>query len=71
MWIVDKFLMDLTLQLKIHFLKFLYYFMMRDCKECKSFCLTCKQWDECMEATKRTYRLKHPKPEAKEGTEEP
>ena len=48
---IDYILMDLSLQMKIHFLKFLYFFMFRDCKQCRSFCLTCKQFDECTEAT--------------------
>nr|DAL97635.1 MAG TPA: hypothetical protein [Inoviridae sp.] len=35
--------------------------MFRDCKQCKSFCLTCKQFDECTKSVKQTYKLKHPK----------
>ena len=58
---LDYLLMDLSLFLKVHFLKFLYYFMFRDCKQCKSFCPTCKQFTECTEAVKRTYKAKHEK----------
>lgn len=58
---LDYLLMDLFLFLKVHFLKFLYYFMFRDCKQCKSFCLTCKQFDECTKSVIQTYKLKHPK----------
>ena len=58
---IDYILMDLSLQAKILFTKFLYYFMFRDCKQCKAFCPTCKQFTECTEATKRTYKLKHAK----------
>ena len=58
---LDYLLMDLSLFLKVHFLKFLYYFMFRDCKQCKSFCLTCKQFDECTKSVKQTYKLKQPK----------
>lgn len=60
---LDYILMDLGLQMKIRFIRILYFFMFRDCKQCKSFCLTCKQFEECMETTKRTYKLKHPKEE--------
>lgn len=58
---LDYALMDLGLQVKILFSKFLYYFMFRDCKQCKAFCPTCKQFTECTEAVKRTYKAKHEK----------
>lgn len=57
---IDKLAMTLSLQLEYHFNKFLYYFMFRDCKSCKSFCLACKDFDNCMEVVKRTYKQKHP-----------
>lgn len=57
--------MDLGLQAKILFIKFLYYFMFRECKQCKAFCPTCKEFDGCMEAVKRTYKAKHAKDTAK------
>ena len=58
---IDYILMDLGLQMKVLFIKFLYFFMFRDCKQCKAFCPTCKQFTECTEVTKRAYKLKHPK----------
>ena len=58
---LDYMVMDFTLRLKILFIKFLYYFMFRDCKQCKAFCPTCKQFNECVKTTKRTYQLKHKK----------
>ena len=56
---IDKLAMTLSRQLEYHFYKFLYFFMFRDCKNCKSFCLTCKEFDKCMETVKRTYKQKH------------
>ena len=56
---IDKLAMTLSRQLEYHFYKFLYFFMFRDCKNCKSFCLTCKEFDKCMETVKRTYKSVH------------
>ena len=58
---IDNALMTLCRQVEYHFNKFLYYFMFRDCKQCKAFCPTCKQFTECTEAVKRTYKAKHEK----------
>lgn len=33
--------------------------MFRDVKNCKQFCFTCKQFDECMEHIKAEYKAHH------------
>ena len=57
---IDRLMMTLSRQQEYHLNKLFYYFMFRDCKNCKSFCLTCKDFDKCMETVKRTYKAKHP-----------
>ena len=49
---IDRLMMTLSRQLEYHLNKLFYYFMFRDCKNCKSFCLTCKDFDKCMETVK-------------------
>lgn len=58
---LDKIIMTGLSRTEYLFYKFLYYFMFRDCKNCNSFCLTCKEFDKCMENTKKVYKLKHEK----------
>lgn len=58
---IDKALMTLSRQVEYHFYKFLYYFMFRDIKNCTGFCLTCKDFDNCMEHIKTEYKVHHKK----------
>ena len=58
---IDKIMMNGFRQLEYHLNKLFYYFMFRDCKNCRSFCFTCKDFDSCMETTKKTYKELHKK----------
>lgn len=55
---IDYYLMDLQRRFLTLFYKFLYFFMFRKYKNCKSFCPKCQYFDKCMEDVKRIYRLK-------------
>lgn len=58
---IDQIMMTGCRQLTYHFNKLLYYFMFRNYKNCKSFCLTCKDFDACLESTKKAYKELHKK----------
>lgn len=56
---IDKLYMDLGLKATIYFQKFLYFFMFRNFKECKGFCLTCNQkhFEDCCRCVSKQYKL--------------
>lgn len=54
---LDRFLMDLSLHMKILFYKLLFFAMFRKKANCKHFCLTCSYFDKCMEDVKEQYRI--------------
>ena len=56
---IDNMIATLFRQIEYHLNKFFYYFMFRDVKNCKQFCFTCKQFDECMEHIKAEYKAHH------------
>lgn len=59
MWRIDNFLMTLQRHFLTLFYKFIYFFMFRKYKSCRSFCLHCKDFDACMESVKQSYRMSH------------
>lgn len=56
---IDTLLMDLQRHLTHLFYRILFFFCFKKYRPCKGFCVTCAQFDECMEVTKRTYKQMH------------